>query len=119
VEALIYFSACLLVNSILPIWLPWWILVPVNLFFTFPFAIPKGISFWLGGFASGFSWLGYSLWLSAENEHILAPRITKLLMLPHPILLFSVIFLIPFLIGGISAMTGVMTKKFFFSNANI
>jgi len=118
VEALVFFLACLVANSILPLWLPWWILVVVNFFLPFPITLSKSMAFWLGGFSAGFSWLGYSLWLSSENEHILAPRLTKLLTLPHPILLFLVIFFIPFLLGGLSSTTGVMTKKFFFLNAN-
>jgi len=119
VVALLYFVGCLLGNFLFPFWLSWWIIVPFNILLALPLNVSKGLAFWLGGFASGFSWLGYSLWLSSENEHILAPRLTKILQLPHPILLFSLIFFIPFFVGGISSMTGVMTKKFFFRNANI
>jgi hypothetical protein len=93
-------------------------MVPINLFMAFPLNLKKGIAFWLGGFASGISWLGYSLWLSSNNNHILAPRLTKLLTLPHPILLFTIIFFIPFFLGGFSSVTGVITKKFLIFNAN-
>jgi hypothetical protein len=117
VEALIYFIVCLVGNGLLPLWLPWWIIVPINFFFVFPFRFGKGIAFWLGGFASGTAWLAYSLWLSNENQHILAPRLTKLLTLPHPILLFTLIFLLPFVLGGVSSMTGIMFKNFFKTNA--
>jgi hypothetical protein len=116
VEALAYFVATLLLNSFLPFWLPWYMIVPVNLFLTLPFRLSKAKAFWLGGFSAGIPWLVYSLWLSNENEHILAPRLTQLLMLPHPILLFALLFLLPFLLGAISGMTGVMIKFFFKTN---
>lgn len=117
-EALIFFVIVLVSNSVLPLFLPWWILVPANILATFPFRLTKGLGFWLGGFASGLVWLGASLWISHSNGHILAQRLTKLLMVPHPVLLFGVEFLIPFLLGGIAALTGIHFKKFITSNAN-
>ncbi len=117
-EALVFLVIVLLGNSILPVFLPWWILVPCNLLAVLPFRLGKGLGFWLGGFGSGLVWLGSALWISHGNGHILAQRLTKILMLPHPVLLFGAVFLIPFLLGGISAMTGILFKKFIFTHGN-
>ena len=76
------------------------------------------MAFWLGGFAAGISWLGYSLWLSHENNHVLAPRLTKVLTFPHPVLLFVAVFFIPFLVGGFASVAGVSFKNFFQTNAS-
>lgn len=115
-EALAYFIATFLLNGILPFWLPWYVFVPVNLLLAIPLRLSQSLAFWLGGFSAGIGWLAYSLWLSHANQHILAPRLTQLLKLPHPILLFTLIFALPFLLGGLSGMTGVMIKKFFKTN---
>jgi hypothetical protein len=115
-EALVYFIATLLFNALLPVWLDWWIIVPINILLAIPFRLSRSLGFWLGGFSSGLSWLGCALWLSNQNQHILAPRLTQLLKLPHPILLFALIFILPFLLGGLSGMTGTMIKKFFRTN---
>jgi hypothetical protein len=117
-EALIFFVIVLVSNSVLPLFLPWWILVPANILASFPFRLTNGIGFWLGGFGSGLVWLGASLWISGINGHILAQRLSKLFMIPHPVLLFGVEFLIPFLLGGIASLTGIHFKKFITSNAN-
>jgi len=117
-EALIFFILIIFGNAVLPIFLDWWILVPCNILMTLPFKLGKGLGFWLGGFGSGFVWLGSSLWISHSNGHILAQRLTKILMLPHPVLLFVVVFFIPFFLGGFSALTGILFKKFITTNAN-
>ena len=110
-EALVYFFIALIANGVLPVWLPWWILIFANFLLVLPFRLGKSLGFWLGGFASGIAWLSYSLWLSHKNEHILAPRLTKVLSLPHPILLFLLVFLVPFLMGGLSSLSGILFKK--------
>lgn len=116
-EILLYFFLVLVLNSILPVWLPWWILLLINLMAVFPFRLGKLSAFFVGGTSAGLSWLTYSLWVSHQNEHILAPRLTKVLSLPHPVLLFLIVFLIPFLLGGLASVTGVSFKKFVQTNA--
>lgn len=111
-----YLVLTLVMNAVLPIWADWWIIVPINLILALPFRLSKSLGFWLGGFSAGISWLVCSLWISNQNAHILAPRLTQLLKLPHPILLFALIFFLPFILGGFSGMTGSMIKKFIKSN---
>jgi hypothetical protein len=111
-EALVFFLILVVGNAILPLFSPWWILAPVCFLCTFPFRLGKGLGFWLAGFASGFTWLGYALWISHFNEHLLAKSLTQVLMLPHPVLLFFSVFFIPFLVGGLSALTGILFKQF-------
>jgi hypothetical protein len=117
VEALLFFLILLIGNSVLPVLLPWYIIVPINFFAVFPFKLKNSLAFWLAGFASGLVWLFYSLWISHNNQHILAQRLTKVIMLPFPVMLFMAEFFIPFFVGGISALTGSLFKKFITTNA--
>lgn len=116
-ESLIYFIVSIVLNSFLPIWLPWWVIFPVNFLLVFPFRLNKAIAFWLGGFAPAIGWVGFSLFLSFENNHVLVPRLASVLTLPHPVLFFVLVFLIPFLVGAFSTLSGVLFKKFFFHHA--
>lgn len=117
-EVLIFFVISLVLNGSLPLWLSWWIIIPINFLLVFPFRINRSLGFWLGGCAPAFVWLGYSLWLSIQNNHILIPRLSEVLTLPHPVLYFVVVFFVPFLVGGLSSLTGVSVKKFFFTNVS-
>jgi hypothetical protein len=112
VESLIFFVLILIGNSLLPIVLPWWILIPFNFLATLPFRLSKGWGFWLAAFGTGSVWLTLTLWISHHNDHLLARRLTDLMALPYPVLLFAVVFFIPFLVGGIASLAGISFKQF-------
>lgn len=111
-EALIFFIFSLVFNALVPIWLPWWVIVPIHLLLTVSLRLSRALAFWLGGISPAIVWLGYSIWLSFQNDHILVPRLAQVLMLPHPVLYFGIVFIVPFLVGGFSALIGVLLKNF-------
>jgi hypothetical protein len=111
-ETLVFILIIAAGNTILPIFLPWWIMVPFNFLAVLPFRISGKAAFWLGGFATGMVWLSGSLWMSYSNQHILAGRITQVLGFGNIAVLFLAEFLLPFLLGGIACMTGTLFKKF-------
>lgn len=115
-ETLVFILIVASGNAILPIFLPWWIMVPFNLIAVLPFRISARSAFWFGGIATGLVWLLGSFWLSSANQHILAGRITQVLGFGHMAVLFLAEFILPFLLGGIACMTGTLFKKFKQSN---
>jgi hypothetical protein len=115
-EKLVFICIILLGNVILPIFLPWWTIVPYNLLVVLPFRLSTAQAFWYGGISCGMVWLTWSFMLSHSNGHILAGRLWQILGLPHQSLLFFAEFLIPFLLGGIACMAGIQFKQFKQSN---
>ena len=115
-EVLVFCLLILIGNAALPIFLPWWIIIPYNILATIPFRIRPVQAFWLGGSISGLVWLSWSLFLSIKNQHILADKLWQILHLGHPAVLFAAEFLLPFLLGGIACMASVQFKQFRKSN---
>lgn len=111
-EILIFFVIILIGNIGLPLFLPWWIIVPFNMLASLPFRLRPAQAFWLGGIASGLVWLSWSFIQSAQNQHILAEKLWQILKLGHPSVLFLFEFLLPFLLGGISCMSSIQFKQF-------
>jgi hypothetical protein len=115
-ETLVFISIILLGNAVLPIFLPWWVVVPFNVLASLPFRLRPVQAFWFGGIGSGLVWLVWAYWLSHQNQHILAGRLWQILGLPHQSFLFFAEFLVPFLLGGIACMAGLQFKQFKQSN---
>jgi hypothetical protein len=95
---LLSYSACL--------YLPWWSIAIVA--FVVAALIPQrpGISFLCGFVALFLLWGILSFWLSAENEHILAHRVSLLILKTQSaFLLILITALIGGIIGGLAALT--------------
>jgi len=93
------FTACL--------YLSWWSIAIVA--FLVAALIPQrpGISFLTGFVALFLLWGGLSFWLSMRNEHILAHKISMLLLkMDNPYLLIAATGLIGGLVAGMAALTG-------------
>jgi hypothetical protein len=111
-EVLVFCLLILIGNAILPLFLPWWIIIPYNIIAAFPFRLRPAQAFWLGGTFSGLIWLCWSFYLSYKNQHILAGKLWQILQLGHPAVLFVAEFLLPFLLGGIACMASIQFKQF-------
>ncbi len=102
--ALLSFAACL--------FLPWWSIAIAA--FIVAVAIPQtpGKSF-LAGFAALFLlWGGLSYWISSNNQHLMAHKISLLLIkVDNPYYLIAATALIGALVGGLAALTGSFLRK--------
>lgn len=112
-EIVLFFLLIALLDGFLPVYLDWWIFLPANFLLAALFRISGRVSFWLGGLASGMVWLTYGLIISKSNGHILAERVSLVLQLPHPVLLFVALFFLSFFLGGLACLAGVQFKQFF------
>jgi len=101
----------------LSLFLPWWVIAPACFLVAVAIQMKPGIAF-LCGFASLFSlWGWYTLYISSVNEHILAHRLSILLLnSDNPYLLIFLTALIGGLVGAVSAISGslLFKKKYFF-----
>jgi len=104
--ALLSFSFC--------IFLPWWSIAIAC--FVVAICIPQKnwVSF-IAGFISLFLlWYGLSFWMSFQNGHILANRISKFILLQeNSFLLVFITAFIGGIVGGFSALSGTLIRKNF------
>jgi hypothetical protein len=96
--ALVSFVACL--------YLPWWFIAIVG--FIVAFAIPQkaGVAFVSGFIALFILWAGLSFYVSNANDHLLAHKISMLLLM-------IVTGVIGGLVAGFGSLTGRLCKKLF------
>lgn len=102
--ALLSFAACL--------FLPWWSIALTA--FAVAIVIPqKPVNAFLTGFSSLFLlWGGLSFWISNNNEHILAQKISVLILkMDNPYLLILATALIAALVAGFAALAGSFLRK--------
>jgi len=99
--ALLSFAACL--------YLPWWTIAIIA--FVVAALIPqKPLASFLSGFAAIFIlWLSLSAWISTANGHVLAHKISLLIIKMDNIIL---LMLVTALIGGLVAGMGALTGSF-------
>jgi len=101
--ALTGFAACL--------YLPWWSIAIAA--FIVAALIPQrpGLAFLAGFFAVFLLWSSLSFWLSNNNGHILAHKISLLILkVDNPFLLILVTGLIGGMIAGFAALTGSLLR---------
>jgi hypothetical protein len=102
--ALLSFAACL--------YLPWWSIAFVA--FIIAALIPQrpGISFLCGFTALFLLWGGLSLWISSNNDHVLAHKISLLVLkMDNPNLVIFLTAFIGALVAGLAALTGSFLRK--------
>lgn len=104
--ALLSFAACL--------YFPWWSIAVVA--FVVIALIPQspGKSFFAGFVALFLLWFGLSFWISNNNDHILAHKVSLLILkVDNPYLLILVTALIGALVAGLAATTAgfLRTRK--------
>ena len=102
--AILSFAACL--------YLPWWS-IAICAFLVSAF-IPQrpGFSFLSAIIAVGALWFGLSLWISSNNDHVLAHKVSLLILkTDNPYLLIVVTALIGALLAGFAALTASFLRK--------
>lgn len=96
---------------LLGLFLPWWSVVISALFFGALMG-QKGTNAFTGGFAGiGMLWLVQSFFIHIGNEGVLTGRIAEMLDLPHSSLIFLITFLIGGITGGFASLTGYLCRK--------
>ena len=94
---------------------PWWA-VAIIAFVAALYAGKKPAQAFWSGFAAVFVvWTVLALVKSVPNHHILAARVAVLFHLPHWSLLLLITALIGGLVGGLSALSGFLVRRVFFS----
>lgn len=100
---LLSFAACL--------FLPWWSIALAS--FMVAALIPQkpGMAFLSGFIALFLLWGGLSFWISTKNDHLLAHKISKLILqMDNPVLLVVVTALIGALVAGFAALAGTYLR---------
>lgn len=91
--------------------LPWWVVAIAAFIPALFVGTTPARSFW-AGFAGVFIvWAILALFKSIPNDNILATRVAALFHLPNWILLLLVTALIGGIVGGMSALSGVLLKR--------
>jgi len=102
--ALLSFAACL--------FLPWWSIAIAA--FVVAALIPQkpGVAFVTGFLALLLLWSGLSFWISNNNEHILAHKISLLILkMDSPYVLIFVTGLMGGIIAGLAALSGSYLRR--------
>ena len=102
--ALLSFAACL--------FLPWWSIAIVA--FVVAALIPQhpGKSFVTGFLALLLLWGGLSFWMSNNNDHVLAHKVSLLILkMDNPYLLILATGLIGAIVAGFAALSGSFLRK--------
>lgn len=102
--ALVGFATCL--------YLPWWC-IAIAAFIVAAFIPQKPGKAFLSGFLALFLlWGGLSFWISSNNEHLLAQKISLLILkIDNAYLLITATALIGALTAGFAALTGSYIRK--------
>jgi hypothetical protein len=101
---LLSFAACL--------FFPWWS-IAVAAFIVAALIPQKPFRAFLTGFIALFLfWGGLSFWISNNNDHILAHKVSQLILkMDNPVMLIVATALIGALIAGFAALTGSYLRK--------
>ena len=99
-------------SALLQQFLPWWIMA-IPAFIVCFFVEQKSFAAFGAGFVAVFCvWFGYSFFLSAANNNILAIKVAELLPLKGRVwLLLTVTGLVGGLVSGFAALSGNLTAK--------
>ncbi|MDN3581228.1 hypothetical protein [Mucilaginibacter flavus] len=93
--------------------LPWWV-VAIAAFLAAVFVGKTAGQAFVSGFGSVFIvWVVLALFKSIPNDHILAKKIAVLFQLPSWWLILIITGLVGGLVGGFSALSGLLVKKAF------
>jgi uncharacterized membrane protein YhaH (DUF805 family) len=105
------FLIILIISFVCSFFLPWWIISIIAFAAAFIFGKKPGQAFLSGFIAIFVAWTILALLKSIPNDNILAGRVAHLFQLPNWILLLFVTAIIGGLVGGMSALSGVLVKR--------
>lgn len=107
------FLIILILSLVSGYFLPWWLVAVIAFLAALFLGKTSGQSFW-SGFGGVFAaWAIIALIKSIPNDNILAQRVAKLFQLPNWILILLITAVIGGLVGGMSALSGILIKKAF------
>ena len=92
---------------------PWWAAAIIAFVSALYAGKKPGQAFWSGFLGVFIVWVMLILFKTIPNNHILASRVATLFYMPHWTILLFITALIGGLVGGMSAMSGVLVKKVF------
>jgi hypothetical protein len=98
---------------------PWWVAAIIAFVAAIYAGKRPGTSFWAGFFAVFITWTVLIMFKSLPNNHVLASRVAVLLHLPGWTVLIIVTSIIGGLVGGMSAMSGVLVRQAFKSSPQV
>jgi hypothetical protein len=108
------FLIILILSFVSSYFLPWWVAALIAFLAALFIGKTSGRSFWSGFGAIVVLWVLLALLKSIPNDNILASRVIQLFPLPHNwILLLLITALIGGVVGGLAALSGMLTKKAF------
>jgi hypothetical protein len=102
--ALLSYAVCL--------FFPWWTIAVVAMIVCLFIPLRPGLAF-LAGFTAVFLlWLGISFFISSANDHLLAHKISQIIIkTDSPALLILVTALIGGLVAGLGAFSGALLRR--------
>jgi len=102
----------MLLSFAICLFLPWWTIAPVCFLVSAVIPQKRGIAFLTGFLAVFLLWAGMSFMISSLNEHILAHRMSLLMLKKDsPVLLILLTGLIGGVVGGFAALSGSLLRK--------
>lgn len=105
------FLLILLISAVFQFFAPWWVIaiVPFVISLWRPTSSPD--SFWIGFLAIALLWLGYGFYLHFVSGGAMSDRIAEIFSLKKGILLLIVSSIVGGLVGGMSGLSGYLTRK--------
>jgi hypothetical protein len=101
---LLSFTACL--------FLPWWTIAIASFAVALTIPLKPGISFLAGFLALFILWGTLTAWISSNNDHILAHKISLLILkTDSPIMLILITALLGAMVAGFAALSGSLLRK--------
>ncbi|HVW13230.1 MAG TPA: hypothetical protein VHB54_05400 [Mucilaginibacter sp.] len=107
------FILILILTVISGYFLPWWFAAVIAFVIAFILGKKPGRTFWLGFAALFVAWAIMALLKSVPNSNTLATRVAHLFQLPNWVVLLIVTAFIGGLVGGMSALSGILLRKAF------
>lgn len=107
------FLIILILSLVSGYFLPWWLVAVIAFLAALFLGKTSGQSFWSGFGGVFVAWAIIALIKSIPNDNILAQRVAKLFQLPNWILILLITAVIGGLVGGMSALSGILIKKAF------
>jgi hypothetical protein len=105
------FLIILILSLVSGYFLPWWMVAVIAFLSALFIGKTSGQSFWSGFGGIFVAWAILALIKSLPNDNMLAQRVAKLFQLPNWILILLITALIGGLVGGVSALSGMLIKK--------
>jgi hypothetical protein len=101
-----------LLSAIACMYFPWWSIALVCFFVAVFIPQPHWLAFCTGFLSLFILWTGLSYWISDQNNHILAHRVSLLILKKdNPVALILLTGFIGGIVGGLSALTGRLMRS--------